>query len=153
MGHKPETILGISPGTRYLGFAILRHRELLDWGVKAFKGPWSDEKEEKILSFLETLILKWMITGVSSKRVDPTRSSPELLRLRESLRKLVKEYKMGLSEASIKEIKDGQRNPMEWVTSLTKRYGEMEGLLEKERRSNVPYYRKVFEAVALAEKN
>jgi len=37
MSQLPPTTLGIDPGTRYLGFALIRGRELLEFGVKELK--------------------------------------------------------------------------------------------------------------------
>jgi Holliday junction resolvasome RuvABC endonuclease subunit len=37
MSQKPPTILGLDPGTRYLGFALIRGKELLEFGVKELK--------------------------------------------------------------------------------------------------------------------
>lgn len=37
MSQTPPTILGIDPGTRYLGFALIRGKELLEFGVKELR--------------------------------------------------------------------------------------------------------------------
>ena len=37
MLQTPPTVLGLDPGTRYLGFALVRGRELLEFGVKELK--------------------------------------------------------------------------------------------------------------------
>lgn len=33
----PSTILGLDPGTRYLGFAVLRERQLVEYGVRELR--------------------------------------------------------------------------------------------------------------------
>lgn len=37
MSQTPPTILGIDPGTRYLGFALIRGKQLIEYGVKELK--------------------------------------------------------------------------------------------------------------------
>jgi Holliday junction resolvasome RuvABC endonuclease subunit len=37
MTETPPTILGIDPGTRYLGFALIRGKELFEYGVKELR--------------------------------------------------------------------------------------------------------------------
>ena len=71
-------ILGISPGTRTMGLAVLRRGELIEWRVKTWKGAWSKEKLEYILREIEKMCEYFQVTGGAIKKVAPLRSSAQL---------------------------------------------------------------------------
>jgi len=75
------TVLGISPGTRLTGLALLRDGELTDWRVKTFKGPWSESKLRDIVFALKTYIDDTGVSVVALKKPDVFRTSNGLERL------------------------------------------------------------------------
>ena len=44
MINEPVRIIGINPGTRYLGIAVFIGPEPREWRIKIFNGKWSKEK-------------------------------------------------------------------------------------------------------------
>ena len=60
-----NTILGISPGTRFIGIAILADGKLVNWQVRSFPGEWSDEKLRVILAAIDTVIVRYRIEQVT----------------------------------------------------------------------------------------
>lgn len=52
MTRRPLKIIGINPGTRYLGIAVFEGPELMDWRVKKLKEKWSKEKMKKAIKII-----------------------------------------------------------------------------------------------------
>ena len=80
MIREPITILGISPGTKYLGIAVLRGPELRDWRVKAFKGRWSEGKLGKIEAVLASLVARYDPDILAVKASIPREAPPPSIR-------------------------------------------------------------------------
>ncbi|GAG60193.1 unnamed protein product, partial [marine sediment metagenome] len=88
MIRKPIKILGINPGTRYLGIAFFREAELRDWRVKVVEGKWSEEKVKKIKTIILSLIGKYEPDFLSIKKLNPLRTSSNLTRLSTKIKNL-----------------------------------------------------------------
>ena len=72
------TVLGISPGTRYVGIAILRNGELYSWKIKSYKGMYDPAKVDRTLSYVEELIIMQVIHSIACKIPHSKRTSPVL---------------------------------------------------------------------------
>jgi len=146
------TILGISPGTKYMGVAMLRNGTLHDWKVKHYKGAWSDEKLSKATEFLESLIIRHVVTHIACKVPHSSRCSKALNVLLEKIKRLAKEYKLKLHIYSIEEIKQwfksNIRNRKSLSAHMTSTYPELTKIYLREKQIRNNYYFKVFEAVA-----
>jgi Holliday junction resolvasome RuvABC endonuclease subunit len=79
-------MIGISPGTRSVGFAIIKDGTLIDWGVKLFKQEWSNEKLQKIIGVLDVYVQKYQISTVAIKQHPPFRLSDGLEKLYDQIR-------------------------------------------------------------------
>lgn len=88
MRQKGNTILGISPGTRTIGYAIMRDSDLIEWRLKTFRGAWSKQKLSKIIKFIEFEIEKYKVNGIGLKMPHPKRSSTGLNQLSKGITKL-----------------------------------------------------------------
>jgi len=81
MIQEPLKILGINPGMRYLGLAVLYGQELLDWRIKVLDGKWSNEKIKKAIKILSDFFYQYEPTVMVIKKLHPSRRSENLLRL------------------------------------------------------------------------
>ena len=159
-----KTILGINPGTRYLGFAIFHGPELRDWGVKVAKGPCTKDKMEKLKKIVLGLIEQYEPEVLAIKQLHPSRSSPNLLKLVGELKKLSLIRKIPVHEYSIeyleKMILSERLNKKNLVEIIFEQYPVLFSEVEKERvifseiekkrsRKKI-YHTRMFEAVALA---
>lgn len=146
------TILGISPGTKYVGLAIQRNGVLYDWRVKHYKGAWSDDKLEKVANFIENLIIKHIISHVACKVPHASRTSKALTLLIERIRKIANEYKLQFHLYFIDELKDwfqeNIRNKKSLGAYLTIQYPELTRIFVQESKSRHQYHTKAFEAIA-----
>jgi len=78
MPDKQTRVLGINPGARYLGYALINNSELRDWGIKSFKGKWTAEKSQKIGRVLIGFLDQYQPDVVALKKLHPARTSHNL---------------------------------------------------------------------------
>jgi len=148
MRQKQNIILGISPGTRSMGYAVMSDGELVDWGVKSFKGKWSKEKGEKILSAFQRLVGDYKITKVCLKVSCPSKNSQHLDNVYCMLKNSVKENSLKLLTFSIENLKrhcSQAKNKQCLIEFLKRRFPELNSnFLAK----NNYFCHKLFEAIA-----
>ena len=154
MAKRPITILGINPGSRYIGMAVFRGPELRDWRVKVIKGKWSKEKTAKALTIISGFIERYQPKALAIKRLHRSRSSPELDRLVVKIKALSRRKGMKLREYSIEDLEacfcPGERsNKKKMAESVASQYPVLFPELMKERSNKNPYHLRMFEAVAL----
>lgn len=146
------TILGISPGTRYIGIALQRNGILYDWRIKSYKGVWSEEKLLKVVTYIETLIVTHVVEHIACKIPHMGRCSEGLKLLIEKIKSIAKKCNSKIHLYSIAELKalftTSIQNKGALVSYLAETLPELRHLLKKEMRNKNTYYVKVFEAIA-----
>lgn len=150
-----ETIIGINPGTRYLGLAVIKNSELVDWRVKAFLEKWSDKKLKKILTSLYLFILNHSITVIALKKLDTSRSSKALDEMVKKIGEIAKRRRIKIYHYSIDEIKNCFANAENMkkigvAKMVAESNKELQHELDKEIQNKNVYHMKMFEAVALS---
>jgi Holliday junction resolvasome RuvABC endonuclease subunit len=148
-------VIGINPGTRYLGIAIFNGPELMDWRIKVLDGKWSKEKTEKAVGIISDFIERYEPNVLAIKKSHPSRRSENLLRLANRIKESSRRKKMKICQYSIKEIEkffieDGKQNKRNLIEKMANLYPMLHYDLMKEQRNRNPYYSRLFEAVALA---
>ncbi|MBM3210619.1 hypothetical protein FJZ33_00245 [Candidatus Poribacteria bacterium] len=154
MPKKPLKIIGINPGTRYVGLAIFCGSELRDWQVKNMEGRWSNDKMGKIISMLSSLIDSYEANVLAVKQLNPSRSSPSLNKLAIRIENLSRMRKLRIYRYSINEVEKhfqpeyriNRKNLGEIIAS---EYPVLSHELRKEQANLNPYYVRMFEAVAI----
>jgi len=151
---KSTKIIGISPGTRYVGFAIFYGSELRDWGVKNIEGRWSKEKQKRIMAFISSLTEQHKPNALAIKKLHPSRSSPNLNRLVARIKESAERKRLKVYQHSIKELEsffypDGRINKRALAEKVAEKYSVLSHELKREKTIMNPYYIRMFEAVAL----
>jgi Holliday junction resolvasome RuvABC endonuclease subunit len=154
MLRKPFKILGINPGTRYLGIAIFEEGQLLDWGVKVAKEKWSKQKKEKVVGTIFKIIEQYTPAAIAVKKLHPAHSSHSLCQLADEIACLAKRKRLKVHRYSIDEIKsffckDKRINRLKLAEIVCSAYPVLYHELEKEKTSRNLYHLRMFEAVAL----
>jgi len=156
-----EAVLGISPGTRTVGLAVL-HGTLTEYRIRRFPGRWSEQKARKIITAIETLIDTHSITRVSCKVNHPSRRSANLDMLTEGIIKLCKRKGVKVRLYTLKNIYNHTHgrtvesryiNKRMLMEKLVSRYPILGREQLREHSNKHPYHVKIFEAVALADMN
>ena len=155
MTKKPLKIIGINPGTRYLGIAVFNGPELMDWRIKVLEGKWSDEKIKKAIGIMSEITERYEPNVLAIKKLHPSRRSENLLILTNKIKDFSKRNKLKVYQYSIKDIEnlfleDGKRNKGNLIEAIAKLYPILHHDLNRERKHKNPYFFRMFEAVALA---
>jgi len=147
-------IIGISPGTRYVGYAVFYGSELRDWGVRNIGDRSSKGKTAKAVAFISSLMDQHGADVLSLKAIHPSRSSASLDRLVNRIADLsvsnglaIHRYSIGELEGFFRpEEKMNRKALAEMVASL---YPVLFCELDSEKALMDPYHIRMFEAVAL----
>lgn len=155
MEIKTHSILGISPGTKTMGIAVMKENELLVAVTKNFDGTWSKEKRKNILKVIEKYSVKYQVKVVAIKVNHASRSSKGLIELINAIRKFSAKQSLLHFEYSIEELKqfnfpNVKANKESLLKSMVDIHQELLSEYTKEMRNKDGYYLKLFEAVACA---
>lgn len=154
MSRKPLKILGINPGTRYLGIALFEEGQLLDWGVRVAKEKWSRQKMERVIGTITKLIEQYRPDAMAIKKLHTSHTSRSLSRLADEIACLAKIKRLKLYQYSIGEIEsffcpDERINKRKLAEIVSSAYPVLCREMEKEKNLRNSYHLRMFEAVAL----
>jgi len=148
-------VLGISLGTRFIGIAVLKDRELINWKVLSFQAKWSDEKLKVIVRSITQLVEKNVIDSVAVKIPDDIPISTGFMQLVSGInvlfeRKKIEVYYYSLTDLKRHYCKIDTAKKGSLVEYMLERYPDLIREHMKELQNQKPYYDKIFEAVAAA---
>ncbi len=154
MLKKPLTVLGINPGSRYLGIAVFQGPLLRDWRVKIIKGKGPKEKMKKIKEIVSSFIELYRPNVLAIKRLHPSRSSQNLKQLVARIRELARRKGLKVYQYSMEDLEvffspEERINKKKLAEIITSKYSVLIHELKKEKDNQNPYYIRMFEAVAL----
>ena len=154
MRKEPLRILGINPGTKYLGLAVFQNRSLFDWRVKRLDGKWSKDKIDKAIGVISDHVDLYDLNTVALKELHPARSSKNLRLLVSRINVLARQKKLRISQFSIKELEkflleEVKYNKKNLAEKMAVDYPCLIHELEKENTNKNSYNQRTFEAVAL----
>jgi len=155
MSKEAIKIIGINPGTRYLGVAVLYESDLRDWRIKVFQEKWSDEKIKKMKKTILGLLEDYKPNVLAIKKLHPLRSSKNSKLITAWIRESCKRKGLRILQSSIKELENfylpnEKLNKKNLTKKITSDYPDLFHELDKENKNKNPYYIRMFEAVALA---
>jgi Holliday junction resolvasome RuvABC endonuclease subunit len=155
MTRENIRIIGINPGTRYLGIAVIDGSELLDWRIRALEGKWSEKKINRVFEMLSELFNRYEPNIFMIKKLHPSRRSKNLLILTNKIKEFARRKKIRVCQFTIKEIEkifieDKKLNRQNLMEAIAKQYPMLYHELKKEQKQKNPYYIRMFDAVALA---
>lgn len=148
---QTHTVIGISPGTRAIGIAILRNGKLEDWRIKSFRQKWNERKLKSILQYIEQLIHGKHVSVIALKVPHPARSSKALNKVIKGITEVSETRKIKLHCYTIDDLKtclndENKNNRNTLIEHFKRQYPE----LQITCNNNDLYHLKVFEAIASA---
>lgn len=154
MHHKTQNILGINPGTKYLGIAVFQGPNLRVWKIRVTKGRWSKDKKKRIKGIIHEYIDHYDLNTLAIKKLHPSRSSANLDTLVAEIKDYCRRKGLGIYSYSIEELEanfsnEGRINRIGLAEIIAQTYPVLFHEIEKERINKNPYYHRLFEAVAL----
>jgi len=155
MINEPLRIIGINPGTRYMGITIFMGSELREWRIKIFSGKWSKDKMEKIKKIILDFIELYNPNILAIKKLHSSRSSQSLKNLIVRLKDICRRKGLKLYQYSIDDLEkffvlEGKANKKNLVKIIASEYTDIFHELKREKENKNPYYIRMFEAIALA---
>jgi hypothetical protein len=154
---KPVRVLGLSPSTGGVGFAVLEDgQKLIDWGVKSIKGDKNLESIKKI----EGLILHYRpdLLAFENYEADGSQRHGRVRQLGHEMSNLAEYHKLKVSLLSRKQVlqfffADGEGTKYAVANILARRFSEELGHRLPPKRKpwmNEDYRMDIFDAVAWA---
>jgi len=155
MPQKEIKIIGVNPGTRYLGIAVFQGPELMDWRIKVLKGKWSKEKTKRAVDVISEFIDRYEPGVLAIKKLHPSRRSRNLaqlvVKIKEfSRRKGLKVYQYSIKDVEEFFIEEDKLNKKNLAEAIVSENPVLFHELLKEKSNKNIYYIRVLEAVALA---
>jgi Holliday junction resolvasome RuvABC endonuclease subunit len=155
MGNR--VLLGISPGTRIIGLAVLYNGELVEWKVKTFKETWSIDKRTAILSAISRLCGYHGVQVVVLKKINPLKSSLQLDKLVDAIIQQAEREKIKVVQYSLEDLDFDMRSSKKQTKSsisekVVSRHPQLKLAYIREQNNRKEYYTKMFEAIAMAER-
>ncbi len=154
MVKQTITVIGINPGTRYLGISVFRETELRDWRVKVIKGKCQKEKIVRGMMIVSSLVAEYKPKALAIKGIHPSKSSQNLNMLATKIKEFSRRKKLKVYEYSIKELEtffstEGKTNKKKMVEMIASKYPDLSNEFNREKKQKNPYHTRMFEAVAL----
>ncbi len=154
MVKKIITVIGINPGTRYLGISVFHGSELRDWRVKVVNGNRSKEKIERAMKIVSSFIGEYKPDALAIKKIHSSKSSINLNKLVIKIKEFSKKKDLMVYEYSIKELEEfflpeGKTNKKKMTEIIASKYPVLLNEFNREKKRKNPYHIRMFEAVAL----
>jgi hypothetical protein len=156
MLKKSLRIIGINPGTRYLGLAVFHDLNLFDWRIRSLNGKWTKKKIDKVMEAISESVELHDLNTIALKKLHPAHSSRHLKLLVSRIKSLARRKKIKVYQYSIKELEDfflaeKKHNKKTLAEKIVSDYPFLIRELEKEmaHKNRNPYHLRMFEAVAL----
>ena len=154
MKKGTKRILAINPGSRYLGLALFNGSELKEWMVKTLQYKSLRERLCATEEILYDLIEHEDIDMLVIKKLHPSRSSPNLQKLTDRIKKVAEIKNLAILEYPLSTIKQFffpsvKSNKKALIEEMTLQYSFLHRVKEKEKKNRNKYFVRMFEAVAL----
>lgn len=148
-------VLGISPGTRNVGLAVLYNGKLTDWKIQTFQGVWSELKLQKIIHFIDRYVDGNKVTAVAIKIPDELPVSANYIQLVGTInvyfeRRGIRPMYYTLSNLKKHYCPDEKINKATLRKCIVAKYPDLLPEFHNEQSNRNSYYAKVFESVASA---
>jgi Holliday junction resolvasome RuvABC endonuclease subunit len=166
MTQTPRTVLGLDPGTRYLGFALIRGKELLEFGVKELK---NGERPYDVIGQARRVVLRLIalhtpsIVAIEAPYLLPTPRAAVLSTITQEIHARARETGAEVSELKPEQVrqtltgnaKATKYEVAQWL--VRERFPELAALTPRKPKipalwltSRERYWLHMFDALALA---
>lgn len=153
MLNHTHNILSMVLGTRYIGVARLKGSDLQDWFVKSLNGKSVKEKITYLIKITTDYLQRFNIDAFAIKKLHPSRSSPTLNKLSESIKSVARNDHLSIIEYPISTIERslliGKTNKKLLIDEVLRIYPVIYHDYEREQNNKSRYLTRMFEAIAL----
>ena len=147
-----ERILGISFCTRMVGLAVLDSDTLIDHSMKVYKGRWTPQKLETILSSLTSAVRDYNIEHIVLSIAPAYTNSKPFQELWNEIVYRFRMYPMPVYNLPFTDLQKFVRSKSrdKLMDMVVEKFPELGFYARIERRNKNKYYYKLFEAVGAA---
>ncbi|KAB2912895.1 MAG: hypothetical protein F9K23_18405 [Bacteroidetes bacterium] len=154
--QPPQSIIGISTGTKHLGIAIEKNGELIEWKTCRFRGTWSPQKLHTIIRYIEKHLTEYSIHAIALKIPKANTQSSGLMELKEAIVQLAKDSNTPVYTYTIRDLRSrysvkGVSYRLALMYALCDAKPELKREFNREVKYKSGYYFKIFEAAACIE--
>lgn len=147
--------LGISTNTRLVGMAIIDRGELITYGVRLHKSPWTPAKASQIITTLEPCVRQYSINRVVLSIPPKHRQTSEFLYLTQQLQSFFLSNNVEVLLQSTQELQaflkeKSRKTKKKIMRAIAERFPELKLFYDREIRNKHRYYFKLFEAVGMS---
>lgn len=157
MSNLSSTILAVDPGTRELGVAVLRGRELLFYGVKTVTNRKNPQRVlETISNYIRNLLKKHRPTHLAIEKMFVTQKNSALLTVAaEQIKATAKEANLPIYEYAPSTVRKrlcrtGRATKRETAAVLASLFPELKRYYLRTAAWERDYYSNLFDAVAVS---
>lgn len=149
-------VLGVSPGTRKIGIAVLDDNgKLCYWQLHTFPESWSETKHKRMLRTITKHMNRYKVRQVAIKIPDELPVSKPYVQLVGSINVVCEMRKIKAQYFTLSEFKQGYFpdrvvTKRELINYLSSQHPEPDAQQQKGQRKNTQYYDKVYEALGVA---
>jgi Holliday junction resolvasome RuvABC endonuclease subunit len=149
-----QVTIGLSPGTRHIGIAVMHRGGLIAWRVQTFKGVWSAKKQVVVVAALEKLFAAYAVVAIKVKIPDAFPDSLAFSQLLGVINNLCERVGLRPDYYTLSDIKrqfsqNPKVNKEAVIAYLVHKYPELQPEYRKEQQKRTKYYIRLFEAVAV----
>lgn len=149
MQNTNMSVIGISLGTRAIGFAVRKGNELLEWKVQTLRGEWSVIKLRRILDLLRESINIWKPDELVLKDIRAIKGSPGLHQLHEHVLDMLITLNIPYRWIIFMKGCNTRNVQKEVVETVIQRFPQLSYLYMASNNGRSKYYKRIFEAIFL----
>ena len=152
-----STILGIDPGARQIGIAVVKSDELVFYAVKTFRKGDREEKLKKLRLIIEKLVTDYHIEYVALEKIVFVQQHRSFVKIvYDEIKEFLKERNIELFEYNPKVIRQiicGDQKPTKRHTALilAQKNAELVKYFNAPKLWQKRYFAQLFDAIAAAQ--
>ena len=153
-GNSTQTILGLSPGSRDIGVAVLQDGTLKEWRIVSIRAKTLQEKIQMLKQILNRLHRSYQLTSVAMKGIHLHPSFVQLECVTHEIQSFAHEHRLRVQIFSLTKLKNTLMVPKGedrcfMADLIADHYPVLYSELRRRIIRNNSYSLKIFEAVAV----
>ncbi|MBI3365992.1 MAG: hypothetical protein HY033_13945 [Ignavibacteriae bacterium] len=150
-----QTIIGLSPGSRHIGVAVLQDGTLKEWRITGIRAGMLEQKVQMLRRMLDRLYNSYQPTSIAIKGVRPSKNFLQLNRVTREIKQFAQERDMNMRIFSLGQLKNILKVPNRkdrcfMADVIAEHYPVLYSELQQRIVRNNSYSLKLFEAVVVA---
>lgn len=148
-------ILGISIGTTKIGIAVLQGNQIIEWKIKGFDAPWSPEKLERIITYLDHYTIVHPIKRIAIKVPALHSHTAAIKQLIQGIEHLGRTKKILVCSYTLSEMKEHWNGEQkitigQLIKKVLENHPKFHKHYNRTLKTKIVHFEKLFEAIGAA---